>query len=424
MMTVVLIVLLLISLMIPIFVNLKTNARTAICKNQFRQIGILFNSYQSVNEGHLPNDGTASYFNNNGKRVIGDIKSGKGVEFYQFWNGHLLPYLDTGLASFNRYARVRGDGEVYTYAPPNELNPSNTIKNSSGWVVLRDTFDKGGYGDLKIFVCPEIHANVIDMEYLMSSGNKYRVPRISQLSENWKVTLDWDYLGGGTPTTYVANNKFFGADYGCCGSETYPDSYRLDQVADLSNKALILEGGRGVRDGAGSMPYYFVDYSWYSGMQDGSDLSVSGSFLNASFTTTFGGSARQRLSFPHDNSGEFWVKTGLVVGSLSSSPGIVLEFNNSFFGRAYLAKENYTLNSPFSYSIVSYVYPGDNGELFKNFFASKGLAVPKGFTLFEDKDLSYLAGNMNVLFGDGSVMTKDQAWLCNNRLKIALPSKE
>ena len=423
-MTVVLIVLLLMSLMIPFFVNLKTSARTAICKNQFRQIGILFNSYQSVNNGHLPNDGTTSFFNNNGKRVIGDIRRGgpgMGVEFYAYWNGHLLPYLDTGLASFNRYARVRGDGEVYTYAPPNELNPSAAIKKSTGWVVLKDTFDKGGYGDLKIFVCPEIHANVIDMEFFMNTAGKYRVPRISQLSENWNVTLDWDYLIGGTPTTYVANNKFFGADFGCCGGETYPNSYRIDEIADVGNKALILEGGRGVRDGAGSLPYYFVDYSWYSGLTHGSDLSVSGSFLNGSFTKTHGGYARQRLSYPHDNLGEFWVGTGVIVGSIASSPGIALEFNNSFFGRAYLAQQDYTRPGPFSYTIVSFVYPGDNGELFENFFKSKGLAVPKGFTLFEDKDLSYLAGSMNVLFGDGSVKTKDQAWLCNNRLKIAVP---
>lgn len=36
----------------------------------------------------------------------------------------------------------------------------------------------------------------------------------------------------------------------------------------------------------------------------------------------------------------------------------------------------------------------------------------------EPNDFNYLVGNMNVLFGDGSVLSKDQAWLCNNRDKI------
>ena len=54
--TVVLIILLLISLTFPIFISLKKNAKSSICKNQLRQIGVLFTSNISDDDGYLPKE--------------------------------------------------------------------------------------------------------------------------------------------------------------------------------------------------------------------------------------------------------------------------------------------------------------------------------------------------------------------------------
>ena len=109
-MTVVLIVLLLMSLTIPIFVNLKLNARTIICKNNLRQMGVLITSYQSNNGSYLPNDesfyrhsdGAACGYVGECKRphIPGDIPFAGGKtnnSLYQNWNGHLIPYLEVNL---------------------------------------------------------------------------------------------------------------------------------------------------------------------------------------------------------------------------------------------------------------------------------------------------------------------------------------
>ena len=95
-MTVVLVILLIISLMIPTFVNLKKNAKSAICKSQLRQIGIMSTNYSSDNGGYLPNDN------------ITDIELTKtsNNKLYYGWNGHLLPYFDTGISNYNRRAKL------------------------------------------------------------------------------------------------------------------------------------------------------------------------------------------------------------------------------------------------------------------------------------------------------------------------------
>jgi|GEM_PF-5560213 len=61
--------------------------------------------------------------------------------------------------------------------------------------------------------------------------------------------------------------------------------------------------------------------------------------------------------------------------------------------------------------------------MFTSFLKANGYnGTLKPFTQYADEpnDFKYLTGNMNVLFGDSSVLVKDQAWLCNNRRKIAL----
>lgn len=104
------------------------------------------------------------------------------------------------------------------------------------------------------------------------------------------------------------------------------------------------------------------------------------------------------------------------------------KFNLQFTGKASMVRgsNNYTEESTIGFDIISYVNPYLNsvslsgGTIFDNFFKKNDPGTPlRPFVAFTDQpnDYKYLVGNMNVLFGDGSVMLKDNAWLCNNRLK-------
>ena len=62
-------------------------------------------------------------------------------------------------------------------------------------------------------------------------------------------------------------------------------------------------------------------------------------------------------------------------------------------------------------------------RFFEPFFKANSTLSPIGswvsFINGQENDYHALVGKMNVLFGDGSVLVKDNAWLCNNRMKIA-----
>ena len=200
-MVVILIILSLMSLLIPTFSKLKMNARTATCKNQLRQLGILFTSYATENGGYLPDD------------LKTDIKqtSLSNNEFYQGWNGHLLPYMDSGLKSYNRTSALRKSGGVYTYDYVYKKNTGteNPVDQlDGGWIVIKDAYEKGGFNDLKTFICPEIHASAYDIG-VSNSFNGLKVPRIDDLAKVFPANA-WDFLEGGIPTTYLANDIFFG----------------------------------------------------------------------------------------------------------------------------------------------------------------------------------------------------------------------
>ena len=439
MMTVVLVVLLLISLSIPIFINLKMNAKNALCKNQLRQIGVLITSYQSGNNGYLPNDdafrhhsnGAICPYNCGQVHYSGDIRNpdvGNNA-FYQNWNGHLLPYLDIKLKdNYTRYAMVTKIGSTrfdssQLGGPPNP-SPTDIFKN--GWVVVDAAYQEGGYQDLKTFICPEIHQSAFDVAVALAY-NDIRIPRIAQLGPGgpkaFKDLPGFDYgMGGGVPTTYLANTVFFGAGVGI-------NSKRIDQIENFSQKALTIEGGiadtfgTGANGEAGGV-YYTVD-GWNGKQFDGGDLSVSGIL----YQTTAG---IHKLSFVHDNQNEFWVMNsklwGLYFPNMNRDYGmdVATKFNARFAGKAYMASGTNTSGGFIGFSIVSFIYPGDNGETYKDFFTGLSIATPTNYLPFVDSPnaFNYLTGNMNVLFGDGSVDTKDQGWLCNNRRQIGQTDKD
>jgi len=418
MLTVVLIILLLMSLIVPVFVKAKMQARTSLCKGQLRQISVLMNSYMTDHGGYLPyKNANGSYSNDNGKSDIPKPATGNN-EFYRNWNGHLLPYIDVFLPDgYTRYAMVTKIGS--TRFTGSQLGsgvqngpPADPLKN--GWVVVDDAFRKGGYNDLKVFICPEIHQNVVDVKAMLTY-NGVRIPRISQLcNQGFQDQSGYTYgMNGGLPTTYMANAIFF-------GQRGNVNSYRVDEISDFSKKALLLEGGCAMIDGSGGEPYYHIDWSWYyyPANFNGSDLASSGRIEKTGF--------RQKTNYAHDNYDQFWVMNSFVPGGYSFE--LASKFNNRFAGRAEMVAGDanaYNLD----FAIVSFVDPYDNNGdcIYKDFLkANAPTATLKPFTAYIDEpnEYAYLTGNMNVLFGDGSVLTKSQGWLCNNRRYIALPSNE
>lgn len=437
--TVVLIILLLISLTIPIFINLKMNARTAICKSNLRQIGTLITSYQSDHNGYLPNDdafrhhtdGTICPYNCGQPHISGDIPNPSVGDnaFYQNWNGHLLPYLDVHLPDrYTRYAMVTKVGttrfDASQLGGPANPPPSDVLKN--GWIVIDDALRVGGYNDLKFFICPEIHQNTFDVAAALTFNN-VRIPRIQQLSTNgpsaFKDIPKMTYgMSGGVPTTYLANKIFFGAGIDI-------NSYRMDEIAEISQKVMLIEGGIvdtfGTNSNGAISSVYFTAGGWDGIQYDGGDLTSTGIL----FKTT---ASLHKLSYVHDNQDQFWIMNSqsgvLYFPNMNRDFGgeLAAKFNTEFAGKAYMVSGTNSSGGFLGYSIVSYIYPGDNGETFAPFFTSLSIKVPTNYLPFIDEpnDYKYLTGNMNVLMGDGSATTQDQAWLINNRRKNALFSQE
>jgi type II secretory pathway pseudopilin PulG len=418
MMTVVMIVLLLMSLMIPTFVNLKMNAKSVICKSQLRQIGVLLTSYMANNGGYLPNDDAVNRNTAPYPRMISDLggKNNNNNGLYSYWNGHLLPYFDIKFPT--QYAR---NANVYKVSDELKVLPApapagNILKD--GWAVVDDALNKGGLQDLKEFICPEIHGSTFDVAY-SNNNNGLQVPRVSLML--------YQYGESGIPTTYLANDTFFGKN-GYYGAKV--DSKRMDEIQDISSKLFLVEGSVASAGGNGecSSPYFYLNtYSPFTG----------GSLI-ARFAK--GEVGVQKLSFVHDSKGAFWVMSSQWYsyyfpsywGTETWKDEIATKFNLTFEGKAMMVKASsaWSIQTSIGYDIVSYSNPYldgvsiTGGTIFDKFFTKNppGVAL-RPFVDFEvdAKDYNYLVGNMNVLFGDGAVASKNNAWLCNNRLKITQP---
>lgn len=423
-MTVILIILLLISLIIPVFSNLKMNARTSLCRNQLRQMGVLINSYQTDHGGYLPNDSAAGAYSPCPlatdipvPKKAGYYDYGPNNELYRNWNGHLLPYLDVYLpAKFTRFAMVTKIGTTRYHT--NQLGgpangaPANPLEY--GWVVVDDALKVGGYNDLKSFICPEIHQSTFDIGASINF-NGIKIPRISQLcNQGFQDQAGYDYsMNGGIPTTYVAHDKFFGLDDYWSGPK---NSYRVDQINNISKKAFLLEGGS-----IGTSTYYGIGDTPY----DGGNLS---SYTLDNYSPL--------LSFVHDNFDKFWIMPA-KVGYGGYFPNmwwgrntrieVVNKFNEHFAPKAYMIEGTQTSSSYDGCSIVSYVDPAEYGPIFTAFFVKNfpGTIALNPFKQYVDEtnEYKFMTGNTNVLFGDGSAVTKEQAWLYNNRRLIAGPSQ-
>lgn len=414
-MTVILVILLLISLLIPVLINVKMNARNAICKNNLRQIGSLITVYQADNEGHLPNDDAyGAYYATPRSDLPNGIRGRDG--FYRNWNGHLLPYLEVNLPDkYVRRAMVTKKGCTRYLTSQlggiENSDPKDVLKN--GWIVVDDAFRKGGYQDLKLFICPEIHQNTFDVAASIVF-NGVKIPRISQLCAwGFEDIPGYDYgMTGGIPTTYLANDVYFGLGL--------KNSFRMDQIPDISQKAFLLEGGH-VYERAFAYAYETY-YHVGQAPNDGFDLGTDHPGDCAS-TISAKDPRMHKLSYVHDNYDQFWISDDGNIATWGVPRDLKLsfaaKFNTQFEGIAYMIPST----NAFRFTIVSFIDP-QKGKIFEAFLNANAVNTDKSWGNFvpfidEPNDFKYLTGNMNVLFGDGSVDTKDQAWLSFNRIKIS-----
>ena len=415
-MTVILIILLLMSLLMPTFSQLKMNARNSLCKGQLRQIGVLINSYAGEHNGYLPND-LKTDIPKSAVNVSGKSMSINN-EFYSNWNGHLLPYVDSGLKNYNRTSKLRKDGEVYTYDTvygtfPNKGTTKPADELDGGWAVIRDACYKGGFHELKLFICPEIHANTYDIG-ISNTFNGLTIPRVSEMTHYLGfVNMAWDYIGGGVPTTYLANDIFFGFD----GPYMTPQqSLRVDQIQSISKKALLIEGGIAWAKGTNGEPAYL-----YYRLNRG-DLTANGT--NKYDTGT------HKLNFVHDDKTKiFWIMKlsyydafPFVNQNSASKAELANKFNNAFAGKAAMLISSTASYYGDQYTIISYIDPAD--KPFDNFFNANTANPLFPFETFDEPEFHYLTGSMNVLFGDNSVITKDQVWLAQNRALIGQQTQD
>ena len=451
-MTVVLIVLLLISITIPIFVSLKVNAKSAICKNQLRQMGVLITSYASENRLYLPNDDAVNYNFFNNPPTISDLNNiSKNTRLipneierdlyglYAYWNGHLLPYLDIKLPtqySRNKHVEVVNGKLKVTQSLLGR--PATTVPTgdriNDGWAVVEDALDNGGFDSLKLFICPQIHGNTSDL-FFSNKNVGLQIPRVSLLFSRAGLINGW-----GTPTTYLAAGDYFGKN----GYNSVKlDSRRIDEIPDISSKLFIIEGGVALTGGGRdyeqvSSPYFY--WNTHSNFKGGS---LSSHFLsNPPDNIQY-----QKLNFVHDRYDEFWIMGGKYGYSFPFNTGdkqnlqlepfkeqIATNFNLAFEGKAMMVKgssvDDVKINAVSDgYSIVSYSNPYLNGEnlaggtIFDAYFKKNPKVSPLiSFNYYDALDFNYLVGNMNVLFGDGSVASKNNAWLSNNRMKTTSDS--
>jgi type II secretory pathway pseudopilin PulG len=409
-MAVILVILLLISLLTPIFVNVKMNARNALCKNQLRQIGIFFNSYTSDNGGYLPNDKSLDLFGTpDSHDMKNSLENASGNSLlYEGWNGHLLPYIESFGKDYTKRARLGPLGLIKSYKKVGSgfLDWNLEEKVTAGWnwgkskEIVVDSIERGGHHDLKVFICPEIHTNTFDIDYANANNDK-RIPRITQLGSNINF---WDpLLPPGLPTTYLANSTFFGCD------DLYYDpnntgvkyfttdtrkSLRIDEISTISKKAMIVEGGRVAPPWPfGQIPYY-----------DLADL-------------TYHGVKRHRLSYTHDVFNIFWIIKISDWHDGNGNPEMENAFNLNFKGKAEMIID--PTPSSRGYAIISLIEPFD--KPFDKFLLTYGIPSNKIILekTYDFSDYHYLTGSLNVLFGDGAVQTSTISWLSQNRRMVS-----
>lgn len=390
-MAVIVVILILLTLFVPTLAKVRKKARTVICANQVKQLGVLIGTYANDHDGRLP------YSNNNfnylatGKPSYLDDRE-KG-HLYGGWAGHLMPYFDLKIKSwglgFWNYENSSCSGCCSNYdwtfnAPSDDIDRRTDRWGSKNgldnWQLMQDMFFEGGHGDLKTVICPEAPNTFTNRYY----NDEKRVPRVSGI-----LPYRWGSLKG-LPSSYLAHGALF-------NGKGNVNSVRLEDV--FSSNYLLLEGVDHYSQYINGMtaPSYTQFFTYSAG---------GGNAVNK----IVGSKDDMAASFMHDDTEEVW---------FSNQPGYngPLKFADGqrytrLFGPTSIASVRWNQFARHHHKLVSNQYPGEKWENFEIPQSKGKFLIQRHFTA--DDSSSYIFGNMNILLADFSVKNAHVGWLFEN----------
>lgn len=394
-MAVIVVILILLTLLIPTMNKVRQKAKTVICAQQLKQLGVLISTYANDNNGYLPysyrgDPGYPIYYKNSSFQD--DPSKGK---LYGAFSGHLIPYMDIDLKTWN-FADRTFPGYDFNTSDIAQSSASAADPITNNWLLLHDMFFEGGSGPLKLFVCPEIHNNPYP-EYL---DQDHRVPNFYGIMPTWAKTY-------GLPTTYKANGELF-------GNRRYKE--RSLRYEDISKKnILLLEGGNtsvhtdngdGHTFTSGELGFYRF-FSFTNSSSFASNNINNGKRDSKGYFKT---GPNKHTLYMHDNSDELWISDW---GRGKSFPN-VYRFNQV---NEPLAAASTSFHQGSGYtSIASSVYPGENYEEFhtKSILGYDFKLNEQKHYYREDIGAGSAFGYMNLLTADLSVRKSHIGWIYEN----------
>lgn len=381
MMTVITVILVLSVLAIPSLNSVRKKARSTICATQMKQLGTLIATYANDNDGYLPYTNNNLYNNPGSYSYLDKPNFGK---LYGSWSGHLLPYLNVELESWNRHR--------FRYDPLTEdiEKPGGAIadENYYNWKLMQNMFFEGGHGSLKLFICPE-STTTYDARQLLA-GNF--IPRIAGMGS--------DRIG--LPSSYMANGNLFG--------NLAKQSKRLEDVS--KNNFLLVEGNR--IHSANSYQKNFSVMTYYGGSIN---TVIGGWGYSKSVQNPTQPPRSMGFSFMHDDTEEVWYSHhGKSWARLTISS--VNRYNKIFNP---VAAAFYVWDRPEGRegSLASNQYPGEKwGNFETSFTQNNDYKIYRYYG--KDSGISSYFGNMNFLSADLSVRKSHIAWMYENGRSLGI----
>lgn len=397
MMTVIVVILIIATLLVPTLNNLRQKAKTTICAQQLKQLGVLLSTYANDNGGYLPysyrgDPGWPIYYKNSSYRD--DPSKGR---LYGAFSGHLIPYMNIDLKNWN-FGDSTFPGYNFTTSDIAQSAATKSNPEANNWQLIHNMYFEGGHGPLKMFVCPEILNN----PYPYYLDQDHQVPNFYGIMSTWAKTF-------GLPTTYKANGELF-------GNRRYKS--RSLKLEDVNKKnILLLEGGQtsvhtdngdGHTFTAGQRGFARFFSFTNSGSFAANNLNNGKRDANGYFKT---GPNRHTL-YMHDDSNELWISDGGGTRSFNK----IIRFNK--INAPYAAASgSYLPGGTFGgTSVASSVYPGKNYEIFnvKSILGITRTLNEKKHYYREDIGAASAFGYMNILTADLSVKKAFIGWIYEN----------
>ncbi|PCJ62855.1 MAG: hypothetical protein COA79_01645 [Planctomycetota bacterium] len=407
-MAVIVVILILMTLFVPTINKVRKRAKTLLCGQQLKQLGVLNSTYALDNNGYLPfsYNGTLGWLAPGIQRRASLFDAPSKGALYGSWSGHLLPYFDVELKTWNKGNPgpwSLPNASTYDWASQEILKTPEDVADpdKNNWRLLQNMYFEGGHGPLKTFVCPEIHDNPAP-RYL---DQGYEVP-------NMYGIVKQGYSVYGLPTTYKANGEIF-------GNKDYPtNSMRIE---DINKKnILLLEGGHAsyppvhpnngygqtFKAGQAGFARFFSftnSSAWAANNLNNGKKDSDGNFKTGPETHTL---------YMHDDSNELWISDGGGARNFTK----IVRFNKVNAPYAAASGSYLTAGTYGATSIATSVYPGeDYGQFNPESILNLSFTLDEKKHYYrEDIGAASAFGYMNILLADLSVKRAFIGWIYEN----------